>query len=380
MNHPFPGIFKDAPPQRILIVRLSAHGDVIQTLPLLTALRQNWPDARIGWLTEPSALPLLRDHPLIDHLHVAQRPRWLKALRNPTRWPSVADEAGSLLRELRTAGYAVSLDTQGLLKSALWPWLARIPVRLGFRATREGAASFYTHTLPRMNIRDPQTPAVQRYLDFARALGGRAETPQFILPPVPPDACRNADMLLAPAHPALGNHPPESRRWIALAPFTRWPSKHWEAAYWSRLVDILVELDAQPVLLGGPGDRPAADALLASLSPAGRDTTLDLVGRTEWPEMRAILERVALLVGPDSAPLHLADALGRPVVGLFGPTAPGRTGPIGRDHSVLSTALPCQPCFERRCKLKTHDCMVQLTPEVVGAVIRRQLSLTGDVP
>src|SRR5690349_10796123 len=114
-------------PQRILIVRLSAHGDVMHTLPLIQAIRQQNPQAMIGWLVESSAASLLEGHPGIDQLHISQRKRWLSLTKNPLNWPSIANEIHALIAELKNAQYQVSFDVQGLLKSAIWPWLAKIP-------------------------------------------------------------------------------------------------------------------------------------------------------------------------------------------------------------------------------------------------------------
>src|SRR5688500_990158 len=95
------------PPRAILIVRLSAHGDVLQTLPLLSDLRQAWPDTHIGWLTEPAAVPLLKGHPYIDQLHVVNRPQWLKRLQHPFQWLSVWNDVSKLIGELRSCHYSV---------------------------------------------------------------------------------------------------------------------------------------------------------------------------------------------------------------------------------------------------------------------------------
>ena len=370
MNPPFPGIFtQQSPPQRILIVRLSAHGDVIHTLPLLNAIKQTYPEAKVGWLTEPSALPFLQNHPLIDRLHIAHRSRWLKAWRYPQQWHEVKNQIQHFLSELRDSHYEVSLDVQGLLKSAIWPWLAGIPIRAGFQATREWADHFYTHTLPPMNLRDPNTAAVQRYLDFARAMGAIIDRPHFILPPPSPEAQQQAETLLAPVNKE------KQRPLVVIAPYTRWPSKHWEADYWPPLLEKLLHLGVQPIIIGGPDDYAETERFLSLLSLENQNRILNLVGKTDWQCLPVILSQATLLIGSDSAPLHLSDALGKAVIGLFGPTAPGRTGPVGAGHAILSTNLPCQPCFSRHCRIRTHDCMKQLTPDIVAAMVERQLTL-----
>jgi lipopolysaccharide heptosyltransferase I len=350
------------PSARILIVRLSAHGDVIHTLPLLAAIKRKKPDAYVGWLIESSAESLLVGHPQLDRLHVSQRKRWLKLAQNPMNWPLVWREVRDFVREIRQAGYHISFDVQGLLKSALWPWMAQIPIRYGYKNTRESADWLYNRKLPPMAIRDAHKPAVQSYLDFARAIGCAVETPVFVLPPVTEASQAKVSALLAHSNRPL----------VVLAPFTRWPSKHWPMTAWASLLPELLKLDIQVAILGAPSDEAAVATILGSVQASSQ--VLNLVGKTDWPDLYALFARTRLLIGLDSAPLHIADAVGIPdLIGLYGPTAPGRTGPIGPKSTVLSTALACQPCYERNCPIKTHDCMRQLTPEIVLSMVQQSL-------
>jgi heptosyltransferase-1 len=352
------------PPSRILIVRLSAHGDIMHTLPLLSAIKRANPKAHVGWLVETAAAPLLEGHPLIDCLHVAHRKRWMQAARNPQNWPTAISEVRVFLQELRQQDYSISIDVQGLFKSAVWPFLAGISHRYGYKGTRESADIFYTHKLPPMNIRDPLTPAVERYLDFARALGCPVTAPEFVLPPVSEERQSKMDALLSGL--------PTDRPRVVLAPFTRWDSKHWVPRHWVQLMAKLLARNLQPVLIGAPEDRPAAEDMLAEIPTIPEmPSVLNLVGQTDWPDLYALFNRARLLIGPDSAPLHIANAVGIDVIGLYGPTAPGRTGPLGDRQMAITTQLPCQPCFERHCPLKTHDCMRQLDPVQVMAAVER---------
>ncbi|WP_303672540.1 lipopolysaccharide heptosyltransferase II [Vampirovibrio chlorellavorus] len=370
MKYPQPSVSNPPAARRILIVRLSAHGDVTHTLPLLAALKRQYPNAFVGWLVEASAAPLLENHPLIDRLHVSHRKRWLSCLAKPAQWPSLWQEVEAFVRELRAEGYQLSFDVQGLLKSAIWPWLAKIPLRYGFKATRESADWFYNHRLPPMSIRDAQTPAVQRYLDFARAIGCQVEAPEFILPPLPAQTAAKVEVLLSLL-------PLPSQPLVVLASFTRWPSKHWPMGHWAQLLPLLLELNVSVVLLGAASDAPRATTILGE--HAGSPQVLNLVGQTDWPDLYALFQRAHLLIGLDSAPLHIADAVGGPkIIGLYGPTAPGRTGPVGGQHTILTAQLDCQPCFERDCPLKTTACMSQLTPQQVLQQVRKALGLAAS--
>jgi len=353
----------DVPPESILIVRLSAHGDVLHTLPLLTAIKNQWPDVKVGWLCEPSSLPLLEGHPLIDRLHVAKRPLWIKNLRDPRSWAQTFQEVQAFLTEIRIEGYGLSLDVQGLLKSAIWPWLLGIPNRMGFKATREFADRFYTICLPPMNLKDSSRPAIHRYLDFARVLGCQVSSAQGILPTPSLDSLNKAQKLLSQSQ--------HNKLLIALAPFTRWESKHWVFSYWKTLIQLLRQDGYRVLLLGGPDDVEKVKPLFNEDS--GDVDLINAVGQTNWPTMQALIQTCDLLVGLDSAPLHMADALGKPVVAIYGPTAPGRTGPIGEKSHVLTAQVPCQPCFQKKCPLPEKVCMTQIHPEGVLATVKKAL-------
>jgi len=361
-------------PDRILIVRLSAHGDLIHTLPLLTALKKQNPQASIGWLVEASAAPLLAGHPFIDRLHVSQRKRWLKLAQNPLNWPRVFREARQLIAEIRQADYQVSLDVQGLFKSAVWPFLAKIPRRLGYLKSRELSDRFYTEKLPGYDFKDAVTPVVEQFLDFARALNCTVVAPEFAIPPISEASRQKVAGLLAGANP----------EWplVALAPFTRWDSKHWLPEYWVQLLTELVQLPVNIVIIGAPGDESATQAMLNPLpEKEAAQRIVNLVGRTDWPDLYALFQRTRLLIGLDSGPLHIANAVGVPeIIGLFGPTAAGRTGPIGPQHTTLTTTLSCQPCHAHQCPIKTHDCMRQLTPLAVMTIVRQHLGLQTAQP
>lgn len=368
-------------PKRLLIVRLSAHGDVMQTLPLLGLIRQAYPDTHIGWLVEESAAPLLENHPAIDALHVCRRKAWLSQLKKGQLLP-VCHEAREFVTALKSQHYTHSVDVQGLLKSAVWPWLAGIPNRWGYRATREWADRFYTHTLPPHDLTDPNTPTVDWFTRFAEALYGIDRTPYldgenlcvqrkrqqpwpFLLPTLAPDDCQSAQVWCR-------SLPNEAAPLLIAAPGTIWPSKTWPADYWYTVLGRLNQWGWRVVLVGSPSERALCEELRSKLlQPA---LVLNLAGQTTWPQLLALMPHADFMLGLDSAPLHVAQAVaannqGKPyILGVFGPTGPQRTGPIGHQHKIVAMDLPCQPCFNRTCHLTGeahHQCMKGLSPEVV---------------
>jgi heptosyltransferase-1 len=331
---------------KVLITRLSAHGDVIQTLPLLSALKTARPDVHIGWLVEASAAPLLENHPLIDRLHVL-----------PTKKDRSLGKRLAVLKTLRAERYEMALDVQGLLKSAIWPFLAGIPVRVGYRWTREMAWLFYTRTVARHALDNPYLPTVEVFLRLAGPVLGTRQKPavQFQIPPLHPDSEARA------AHWLEGLPGPV----VALAPATIWPSKHWPEGHWAELMQAL---QTQSVLvLGAEKDRALVNRLVQqAFGGQWPEHWRDLTGHTTLKDLYALFAKVAVFIGPDSAPLHIANAVGHTrIVGLYGPTAPGRTGPIGPGHVTLHTDLACQPCFKKRCPLQTGECLTRVTPAQV---------------
>lgn len=380
---------------RILIVRLSAHGDVVQTLPLLATIRRRAPQAFVGWLVERAASPLLAHHPMLDRLHICERKRWLTEAKDWRQLPRVWREVQDFLNEIRAQGYTHALDTQGLLKSAIWPWLARVPNRIGDAGAREQAARFYTHTVPAHNRRDINTPAWIEFLRLTDPPGisylppapAGAEAPPILFPlaAVSREAKRPIDVLMAPIHRRFG----EATHIIGLAPATTWSSKQWPLPYWRELLGRLSALNLPVVLLGSPEDVPMARTLLGNAS--GWSHVFNWTGATSLENLPYALGKLAVLVAPDSLALHMGAAVAaqpgqanKPrILGLYGPTSAGRTGPWGLQHETLSTALACQPCFARQCPLpppQTLACQRLLSVDQVFTAVAGMVSYTAGQP
>jgi lipopolysaccharide heptosyltransferase I len=361
-------------PASILIVRLSALGDVIQTLPVLACLRECYPDATIGWLVESDAAELLEGHPWIDHLHVSHRKRWTKALLNPLRWKSVFQELQTFRKEIRQVNYDVALDFQGLLKSSLTLYWTGIRHRIGFACAREMAPLFYTESIlspSRKEFFAPDTLMMKHFFQLLQTVGCNSNTLHCALPPITPSVRESARQL-------LNTIPPQSKI-LALAPATQWKSKHWPTEHWTHLIEYLLEnTPFSLILVGSKSDLALTETILSPIPLAKQSgRLLNLTGKTSLLQLRALFEIVDTVIGPDSLPLHLAGAVGHAkLIGLYGPTAHHRTPPPGSHNVTLLTAeadLPCQPCDQATCALGTMACMVQLSPE---KVIRQLLAPT----
>ncbi len=292
---------------RIAIVRLGAIGDVVNTMPLLVTLRDALPRAQLTWVIEPKSWPILEGHPALDD-HVLF-PRH-----------EVRRHGAAFVRELRSRRFDVVLDTQRLLKSALVSLASGCRVRIGFDRCRskEGNWLFATaHLRPR----EGQAPMIDQFREFATALGCALGPVRWDLP-IPSAARQRAESALAGV----------ARPYVVLNLGASKPKNLWAAERWAELTRRIGDELGRPVLwTGGPQDVQRARAAARSASPAR-----DLVGATDLKTLAAILEGASLVVSCDTGPMHIAVAVGAPVVGLFGPADPARTGPYGwREFVVL---------------------------------------------
>jgi lipopolysaccharide heptosyltransferase I len=332
--------------RRVLLIKPSALGDIVHSLPVLDLLRRRYPDAEIAWLIAPAFAPLVRTHPAGCEVIEFDRGGQLNAgKRGPAAW----FDAAALSTRLAARRFDLVIDLQGLLRSALFTFGTMAPVRVGFAAAREGAPFAYTHAIESRGI---ERHAVERYLDIAEALGcGRGPVEyRFGLT----DADRAAVDAL------LGEY---DRPLAVLLPGTNWETKKWPIAHYATLAKML-ERDGNRVVIAG-----AADVLpLAGRVP----NALNLANKTSLLQLVALLERAAVVVANDSGPMHIASALGRPLVTIFGPTNPIRTGPHARLDTVIRLNIACSPCYSRKC---SHtSCMHWLTPERVFEKVRATLS------
>lgn len=334
--------------QRILIIKPSSLGDIIHGLPVLASLRKIWPTAHIAWLVGDSFAALLEGHPLIDEVIRFDRRRYGRLLRSPR---ALADFARFVFA-LHHRRFDLVIDLQGLFRSGFLAWASGAPQRVGFAVARELAPVFYTR---RVRCAPAAVHAVDRNLQIAAALGAAPAAPEFPLH-VPPHELEQArNKLVAAARREL-------REFIAILPAARWPSKLWNESHFANLIERLA-VDGRPtcVLLGAPSEAGIAQRI----SAACKAEVVNLVGRTSLPQLVALLDLSRFVICLDSGPMHIAAALNKPLVALFGPTNPHRTGPYSPRAHVVSRALPCAPCYRVTCPLGHHACLDGLLPEQV---------------
>lgn len=350
---------------KVLIVRLSALGDVIQGIPCLVALKESFPDWEISWLVEEPSAPVLAGHPHLHKLFILER-RWRKRrlVASPQDVAEGARNIWQIRRQLRRERFDVAIDLQGLFKSGMWSWLSGARRRIGHDRTRECAHWFLNEYVCDRPTFDPAYPLVQRYLDPAKYLGADLAKGRYVLPSPSAETLAAADAMLGPAAGAPST--------IAFCPWSAWPSKNWPIANWKELGAALAP-DFRVLILGSPADQREADSVWAPephrAGPRERGI-MNLVGRTDLRVLAEVFRRCRVVAGPDTGPVHLANATGGPrILVLFGSTSWRRSGPLGPGHRTLSRDLDCQPCFERLCPPGHFRCVRQLgVAEVLAAV------------
>jgi heptosyltransferase-2 len=332
------------------VAQTSFLGDVVLTTPLLSALRQRVAARRLAVLVRPEAAPLLAGHPDVDAVVIDDKRGRDRGLAGVVR----------VARRLRRERFDVAVSPHRSLRTALVLAAAGIPRRIGFRESR-GAWLFHQRV-----PRDRRRHDVERNLALVGPLGGAGEPPRLHLPVAPAAAARAAALLPAGPGPLVG-----------VAPGSVWATKRWSPEGFAAVVAGLRRDGARPVVLGGPEEA----ALGARVAALGGGATV-LAGRTDLSTLVAVVDRLALLVANDSAPMHVACARGVPVVAVFCATSPALGyGPWGSQATVIEADLACRPCARhggRRCPRATDDCIHLVAPEAVLAAARAALAARGE--
>jgi lipopolysaccharide heptosyltransferase I len=340
---------------KILILKPSSLGDVVQALPVLRLIKQQLPSSEIFWWIDSNLSPLLENDP--DLAGVVQFNR--REAASPGQW----GEIWRSVRWMRDQAFDWVIDLQGLFRSGVFAWLANGQITIGLDEPREWARGFYDVIVRRPSY---HTHAVDWYLGVLPALGLKVHRDFTWLPARPGAAAEIC------AEWGLNRG-----RWIILQPGARWLNKRWPSAYFAEVVRQLASVrdDLRFAILGGADDT----ALGAAVAAAAPERCLDLTGKLSLPEMVECIRLAELMITNDTGPMHVAAAIGKPVVALFGPTEPRRTGPYGQLEHVIQRRLPCLPCMSSRCCYsKPFDCLRSLAPDPVVAAVEERLGLRAS--
>lgn len=300
-------------------------GDILHALPAVTALRQAHPQWIIDWVVDPRWLPLLAaepnpetpaaHQPLVDHIHLAPTRHWRRTPLSRATFQQIA----ALRRDLRDAGYHAVLDLQGAIRSAVVARFAASARVIGEAEPRERPARFFfTETVMTRGAH-----VIEQDMELASAVAGDELQPMPPLLPLDPAAEAWADALLPPSSPPA----------VLINPGAGWGAKRWPVERYAQVAAALVDRGLRVFANAGPGEERLAAAIEAGTGGAATPLACTLA------ELIALTRRIRLAIAGDTGPLHLACTLGRPVVGIYGPTDPSRNGPFGVPFRVLRSPL-----------------------------------------
>ena len=369
--------------RKILLIKLSAVGDVVHTIPVLNKLRRRYPMAQLDWLVTPAIAELLRHHPATTRIIEFEREAW----STPWRLAPFASY-GRLAAKLRAASYDLVVDMHGQFRTAALTLATGAPARIGFdrprarvwdasprkfpeqarkhawQGAREGSWLAYTHHIPVPTL---DLHAVDRYLNVGPILGLDSEPADFSFP-IPQSAVSRVEALLA-------EHGADRAEIVIMAPGTIWETKHWGTEKFAEMAGHFLSKGLAVILIGSRRERVVCEEV-AALAPGA----IDLAGMTSLSELAALIRRSAISVTNDSGPMHLAVALDRPVVSIFGPTDPVWIGPYRRADAVLHADLECSPCYLRKLKHCHYDhaCMHSVSAPAVIERVERILSASQN--
>ncbi len=359
-------------PQRILIIRLDLIGDLVLSLTVVRALKRTYPDADIDLLATPGSAKVALHDPHLSEIitydpNIWRRP---KALLQPKNWC----DAQLLLNRLHARHYDLAVSVYGQWAGVL-AILSGAKRRVGFG--RESYPGFTTDSVPGQHWSPLDNKHEVDYcLELAHAAGATLTTADRI-PHLNVDAQAaqeieqllrkeglQQDKLLIVCHVSSNNG----------------QSKRWPLPYWATLLDRLIhEEGAQIVLTGASTDLPIIENVISHMS----EHPINLAGKTSLPQLAALLQRANLLISGDSGPIHMATALGIPIIGIYGPTNPSLSGPVSPDATVLRSTIWCSPCYNMKdpadCRFYTTQCMKNITPTQVFEVVQSKLKNNSKV-
>jgi heptosyltransferase-1 len=347
----------------ILVIKLSAIGDVVHSLPFLEVLKDRFPLSKIDWVVEEDASGIIEDHPDIDQLIVFPRKSWIKRIIKKGEYRSVGQEVANFAKEFKKKKYDIVVDLQGLFKSGILTFIARGRRKIALNGGREASSIFVNE---RVAIPDPNIHALERYLYIARYLG---VTEFDWNGQIPTDAAdkKYANHLLQ----EIGN----DRTLIAVNPMAKWETKLWGLDRFACLADrIKEELGAVVIFTGSESDTKAIKTILSRMNTKA----LNLAGKSSLKELACLYQKCAVVISTDTGPMHVAAAMTSPaVIGLFGPTSPFKTGPYGLKHRVIRAGFECSPCFKKKCD--DMSCMKKITVDMVFKAVKEVLTSTQQL-
>lgn len=328
--------------KNILIIKMSALGDVMHALPCAAALRELYPHAQIRWIVHPQFGTFVPQQPYIDEIIYFDKQAFKKM--------SFGEKVKAILamrRKLHSYKFDLVIDLQGLFKSAVIAYLTGCSNRIGYNDMREGSGLISKA----IHGDNDHGHIVQQYLDVIRYLGSKVKEPYFPMPELKEEK-EKIKQLLEAAFPKAGKED-----LAVLVPGAGWVTKEWPVPNFIELAKYLISKGKFIVLAGGKAETDKCREIAEALP---QDKVLNLAAKTNLKELAALMGSVGLCIGGDTGPVHIAAAMDCRIIALFGASSGHRAGPYGKKVTIISTTEECAPCFKRQCPLK-KNCMAKIT-------------------
>ncbi len=341
--------------KRILIIQTAFLGDVILTIPLLSAIKKKTENCFLSVLLIPEVKEILTGHPAVDELIVYDKKGKDKSFPGFLK----------LVKRIRKKKFDIVILPHRSFRSALLAWLSKIPVRVGF--DRSQGKIFLNNIV---NY-DKNKHDLERNLDLGVLLGVNIFNPEIYLP-IEKDEREDASKILKKC--GFG----ENDLLIGINPGSVWPTKRWWPQRYAKLLNLLVEEGYKPIIFGSKKDISVVDRIINDISSETGRNIANLAGKTSLKQLSALISKCRIFVTNDSASMHIAVAHKVPVIALFGPTTP-QLGfyPYGENNLVIEKKMACRPCGLHggyKCRLKTHECMKEIKVKEVFEAVQQKLT------
>ncbi len=337
---------------RILILKLSSLGDIIHTLPVLRALRENQPSAYIAWMVEERHIDLLEGNPYLDEIIIVRTKAWRK------NWSlETLGEIRQTIQQMRQSQFDTVLDLHGLLKTGIIAALSGADRRIGFprKLCKETISAWFT------NVKGPRTGIGTHVVELNHSLAKLAGAGDLSQAPLTFQISTAAEEKIDEFMQSLSDKPR-----VAINPGAGFESKQWDPIRFANLADKIVhDLDYEIILTWGPGE----ESKVATIAEKMEQSSV-IAPATTIRESLELYKRLDLMISCDSGPLHMCAGLGVPTVSIFGPTDPERNGAYGSNHEVVCKKLPCSYCWKRVCPLGTRECMDSVQVDEVFKAVK----------
>ena len=329
--------------KNILIIKPSALGDIVHTLPFLAAVKKQFPDAKIDWVVAHGLHTFLEGHPMINRLRVIKKDQW----KQFAHLSQTFREINELKKGLKASNYDVAVDLSGLFRSGVITYFSKAKIKLGFKESDEGSPFFYTHKIHgSMNIH-----AIDRYLEIAKFMGCNIGNIEYSFAPYNPD-------------PPILKQLPE--KYIIICPSAGKPANRWQA---EKFGSLAATLKLPSIVIASKAETDIADIVVS----CSEGKAISVAGQTSLKELIALIKKASFFICNDTGPMHIAAALDIPVFAIFGPANPVRTGPYGKIHTIIQKQLDCSPCYTKQ-PCSHFKCMKDLSVEDVFKAIDQRFS------